>query len=130
MALPQVVLQYIKKSFEGVDWGAKVLNFTCFPMKFNNRYHANTQVSTLFELLLTQDYITIMIGIETKCGPLTSESKFAKILGRHWKTLFGSVSVRLDGYVIVSNFGQSDFSVFRSKKKCTNIHMCSTFIYM
>ena len=99
----------------GVIGVQKDIEFYLPPMKFNNRYHANTQVSTLFELLLTQDYITIMIGIETKCGPLTSESKFAKILGRHWKTLFGSVSVRLDGYVIESNLDKV-ISVFSGAK--------------
>ena len=94
----------------------KDIEFHLPPYEIHNLYHANTQVSTLFELLLTQDYVTIMIGIETKCGPLTSESKFAKILGRHWKTLFGSVSVRLDGYVIERNLDKV-ISVFSEAKK-------------
>ena len=41
IAPPQVVLQYIRKSFKGVHWGCKnKMNFTCVTMIFHNCYHA------------------------------------------------------------------------------------------
>ena len=48
MAPSQIVLQYIKKSFEGVHWDAKnILNFTCLTMIFHNRHWASAYLLQL-----------------------------------------------------------------------------------